>query len=165
MIINYLFLFWFSNVCLAHCVFGFFVHAVNLNFSFLFKFIDVVHNSLIGLGVSMLQINYNLLHIDSSLIISIFKEHGFNLIKNLLFIMRNHPVDNFVLLFLHKISNSPPSESQFATISIVSLIIVVHYFFGFVFCNILNVYHLCFLKFVNFDKFAQNLIFYNDFSS
>jgi len=44
-------------------------------FSIIFKNIYVVYNSLIGLCISVLQINYDLTHAECSLLIRVFNEH------------------------------------------------------------------------------------------
>lgn len=78
--------------------------------------------------------------------------------------MCDHPVDDFVLLFLHEIGDSPPSKSHFARVCVVPLIIIIHNLFGLMLCNFLNIDNFRLLKLVDFNKFSKHLIFNNDFA-
>ena len=80
------------------------------------------------------------------------------MLEDLLLVVSYHPVYNFVLLLLHEIGHSPTPKRQLASISVVSLVVVIHNLFSFVFCDVLNVNDFCFLKLVDFNELAQDLV-------
>lgn len=77
--------------------------------------------------------------------------------------MLNHSKNDFVFLLLQKVDNSPSSKSTFATVCVISLVIIVHNFFGFIFGDLVEIYHLSFLEFVDFYELSEDLIFYHNF--
>jgi hypothetical protein len=160
---NYLVLSFFSDICLSDHIFGFLVHPVDENFCVVFENINIVHNLLVDFCILMFEIDDNLPHADGSLFVRIFEEHWLYLIKHFLFVVLYHAENHLILLFLQEVDHTPPPKCHPASVCVISLVIVVHHFFSFVFSHVVDVDHLCLLKFIDFHKFSEDLVLDNHF--